>query len=146
MTLTEEVIIEEIWKNPGINSHSLLVRLVVKGYKYNESGNDSYLYLLQRIRNRKDVRYVESGDKYYVSKNITIEIPLESFSFRHNCYSCDFMKQIEDNPEMRNSSKYAGKDTYCALDKNIAFKQSVLCLNKGQCPLNKEIEKILGGK
>ena len=143
MEITEQVLLDEIWKNQGINSHSLLARLVAQGYKYSEHGSNSYLKLLANIRSRKDTRYVKASDKYYVIKHVDIKLPIESIRTRRNCYDCEFMRKVQDNAELREDKDTACMDSYCALDKSIVLKLNLYCLDKVKCPLNEAINKAI---
>lgn len=137
-----QIISDIIWENKGIDSYSILDKLIKLGYKF--TTKKEFMSLLYSVDRNYDT--ISANDSYLLFKKINVQALIYDFEQRRNCYDCHFLKQLDSDYRLEgllggssNSSSSEDKK-FCALNPLINIKLAMNYIPK-ECPINNAIKE-----
>lgn len=131
-----DIIKDIIWENQGIDSYSILAKLISLGYEY--KGRDAFKKLLSDREILNNVLSTKS-DKYAICRPLEVQLNLVDLHERSTCIKCEFCTKVDSYYKVAmvmNSNSYDNEDKYfCSLDQTLLV---VPRMNRKEnlCPLN----------
>lgn len=136
-----EIVKDIIWKNQGIDSYTLLTKLIELGYKFESTRKFKDLIYDSSITN---IMLPSRHDKMAICKPLQLEAQVISLDKRVNCYNCLMIVDISDNSDLRiltdDEDNSDDKQYYCGLNPTMRVKLGIGIIPR-ECPINIAIEK-----